>query len=212
MSSMNFKASLLCVMIILGSTQALAMPRGDWSDRGPDRERAPQTRPAETQPVPPPGTAYRPPAERPVHQPAVNKPAYRQPGSTPVYRPLPAYPPNWRPPYPLPPGGWHPPYPPPPGYRPYPPPPGFPAGAYPPSYYPGYRPPVLVYPYSGYTPGQVIAGALVVGMVISALSDSAEPAVVNNNTYYYDGEYYYEPVTDGMDTVYKVVDPPNYDK
>lgn len=201
-------------MILLGSVHTFAAPRGDWNagaDRTRDRDRAPQTRPVETQPIPPPGTAYRQPAERPAQQPAVHT-AHHPPGTAPSYRPLPAYPPNWRPPYPLPPGGWHPAYPSPPGYRPYPPPPGFPAGSYPPSYYPGYRPPVLVYPYPGYTPGQVLAGALVVGMVISALSDSAEPTVVNNTTYYYDGDYYYEPVTDGMDTVYKVVDPPQYDK
>ena len=52
---------------------------------------------------------------------------------------------------------------------------------------------------------------LVVGMVIAAISESAEPTVVNNTTYYYDGDNYYEPVTDGMETVYKVVEPPQYD-
>jgi hypothetical protein len=62
--------------------------------------------------------------------------------------------------------------------------------------------------YPGYTVGQVIAGALVVGMIIAAISESATPMVVNNVTYYYDGDNYYEPVTDGLNTVYKVVEPP----
>jgi hypothetical protein len=48
----------------------------------------------------------------------------------------------------------------------------------------------------------------VVGMVIAAISESATPTVVNNVAYYYDGDNYYEPVTDGLNTVYKVVEPP----
>ena len=125
------------------------------------------------------------------------------------YRQPPAYPPNWHAPAPLPPG-YRPAYPPPHGYRPYPPPPGYPAGIYPPRYYPGYRPPVLAYPYPGYpyTPGQVFAGALIVGMVLVAISESAQPVEVNNTVVYYDGEYYYEPVTDGDEVLYKVVPAP----
>lgn len=121
-------------------------------------------------------------------------------------RPL-NYPPNWHPPGP-PPQDWHPHYGPPPNWRPYPPPPGYPLRPYPPRYYPGYVAPVLVVPYQGYSVGEVIAGALVVGMVIRAISAASDPVEVNNTTYYYDGDNYYEPVIDGMDTYYKVVDNP----
>ena len=122
-------------------------------------------------------------------------------------RHLPDYPPNWRPPGP-PPHDWHPHYPPPPNWHPYPPPPGFPAGYYPRSFYPGYVAPVLVEPYQGYTVGEAIAGALVVGMVIHAISAASEPVVVHDTTYYYDGDNYYEEVNDGLDTVYRVADNP----
>ena len=192
---------VLCLTLLVLPVLELHAARGDWRDH--DSKGRTQSQQNKTkQPIPPPGTDYKQPAARPAQPPSA---------AAPGYRPLPAYPPNWRPPYPLPPGGYKPAYPPPPGYRHYPPPPGMPAGVYPPSYYPGYRPPVLVYPYQEYTTGQVVAGALVIGMVIAALSDSAEPTVVNNNTYYYDGEYYYEPMTDGMETVYKVVEPPQYE-
>ena len=69
---------------------------------------------------------------------------------------------------------------------------------------------MLVYPYPGYpfTPGEVFVGGLVVGMVIAAISESAQPVEVNNPIVYYDGEYYNEPVTDGDEVVYKVVPPP----
>ena len=121
-------------------------------------------------------------------------------------RPL-NYPPNWRPPGP-PPNDWHPHNPPPPNWRPYPPPPGFPLRPYPPRFYPGYVPPVLFAPYPGYNVGDVITGALIAGMIVRAISTASDRVEVNNTTYYYDGDNYYEPVMDGMDTVYRVVDNP----
>ena len=206
MRSLKISATILCLMMSVFPLAEVQAARGNWDS--PAARTRPSASTRERQPVPPPGKNYQQPVQSPG---ASANPNHRPPAADPGYRPLPAYPPNWRPPHPLPPGGYKPAYPPPPSYRHYPPPPGMPAGVYPPSYYPGYRPPVLVYPYQGYTTGQVVAGALVIGMVIAALSDSAEPTVVNNNTYYYDGEYYYEPMTDGMETVYKVVEPPQYE-
>ncbi|HWR31262.1 MAG TPA: hypothetical protein VN631_15660 [Negativicutes bacterium] len=210
MRSLKISATILCLMMSVFPLAEVQAARGNWDSSAARTRPSASTR--ERQQVPPPGKTYQQPVQSPgtSANPTAN-PKYRPPATAPGYRPLPAYPPNWRPPHPLPPGGYRPAYPPPPGYRPYPPPPGMPAGVYPPSYYPGYRPPVLVYPYQEYTTGQVVAGALFIGMVIAALSDSAEPTVVNNNTYYYDGEYYYEPMTDGMETVYKVVEPPQYE-
>jgi len=195
-------AGFLAFVVMTGpAVEAGAIIRGDLKP-GAGRSTAVRAKTS----VPPPGKPAVHPGKPPPS--GAGHPGHPA-GGAPGYRPLPPYPPNWHSPGPLP-AGYHPPYPPPPGYRPYPPPPGFAPGIYPPRYYPGYRPPVLVYPYPGYpfTPGEVFVGGLVVGMVIAAISESAQPVEVNNTIVYYDGEYYYEPVTDGDEVVYKVVPPP----
>ena len=219
------------VMMILPGVEVMAA-RGDMNP--PDRQaRTRQAPRAERQPVPRPGNQpathwnrdserQNPAPERRKPDPERRKPDPDRHKPDPGHRTinpdnhdrpdrpdrhLPDYPPNWRPPGP-PPHDWHPHYPPPPNWRPFPPPPGFPAGYYPRNFYPGYVAPILVEPYQGYTVGEAIAGALVVGMVIHAISAASQPVVVHDTTYYYDGDNYYEEETDGLDTVYRVVDNP----
>ncbi|MCX5888483.1 MAG: hypothetical protein NTY36_03420 [Deltaproteobacteria bacterium] len=67
-------------------------------------------------------------------------------------------------------------------------------------------------PYHGGGWGGVAAGAaagLAVGTVIGALSASAQPMIVNNQTYYYDGGNYYQSCYQGTDSSYCVVPNPN---
>lgn len=210
-------AGLLGICLIMSANTAWAGFRGDMDPpqrAGRDRS----TARADRQPVPRlenrqnhapetrnPDRARRDPnANRPrpndIHNTRPNDPNRFE------RRPI-NYPPNWRPPGPVP-QDWHPHNPPPPNWRPFPPPPGYPLRPYPPRFYPGYIAPVLYAPYPGYNVGDVIAGALIVGMVVKAISAASDPVVVNNTTYYYDGDNYYEPVVDGMDTVYRVVDNP----
>ena len=198
--------------------QAAAAPRGSWNDRDkrqmarprlPSREEnkslprpgvrpTPQPSPRPVAPRPP---GYRPPTNRPAPGHTIIRPGYQRP-----VRPIP---PGWRPPAERPPANWRPTYRPPRNWRPYAPPPGFPSGVYPRRYYPGYVRPSLVRPWPGLNLGEIILGALLVGMIIDKISDDADKVVVNNNTYYYDGENYYKPVQDGLDTVYEVVDDPD---
>jgi len=67
-------------------------------------------------------------------------------------------------------------------------------------------------PYYGGGWGGVAAGAaagLAVGTVVGALSASAQPLVVNNQTYYYDNGTYYQPCYQGASSGYCVVPNPN---
>jgi hypothetical protein len=60
--------------------------------------------------------------------------------------------------------------------------------------------------------GGVAAGAaagLAVGAVVGSLSAAAQPMVVNNQTYYYDGTNYYQPCYQGTNVSYCVVPNPN---
>lgn len=50
---------------------------------------------------------------------------------------------------------------------------------------------------------------LAVGATIASLPAAAQPMVVNNQTYYYDGTNYYQPCYGGSDTNYCVVSDPN---
>jgi hypothetical protein len=66
--------------------------------------------------------------------------------------------------------------------------------------------------YYGPRYGGVAAGAaagLAVGAVVGSLSAAAQPMVVNNQTYYYDGTNYYQPCYQGTDVNYCVVPDPN---
>jgi hypothetical protein len=66
--------------------------------------------------------------------------------------------------------------------------------------------------YYGPRYGGVAAGAaagLAVGAVVGSLSAAAQPLVVNNQTYYYDGTNYYQPCYQGTDVNYCVVPDPN---
>ena len=54
----------------------------------------------------------------------------------------------------------------------------------------------------------VLAG-LAIGATIASLPDAAQPMVVNNQNYYYDGTNYYQPCYGGSDTNYCVVSDPN---
>ena len=200
---------------------AAAAPRGSWNDknrRQTVRPRLPSQ--AEKRELPRPGVrpnpspgrrpvaprppGYRPPTNRPAPGHVVIRPGYQRPS-----RPIP---PGWRPPTERPPANWRPAYRPPRNWRPLPPPPGFPPGHYPRRYYPGYVRPSLVRPWPGRSLGELILGALLVGMIIDKISDDAEKVVVKNTTYYYDGENYYKPVQDGLDTVYEVVENPEGDE
>lgn len=198
-------AGLLGIVLIASSNMAWAEFRGDIdpSQRtGPSRTAAR----AERQPVPQLENRQNSSSEPRHHdgkkiESNTNVPPAQNPNHY-ERKPL-NYPPNWHPPGP-PPQDWHPHNPPPPNWHPYPPPPGFPPGHYPPKYYPGYVQPVLIAPYPNYTVGEVVAGVLIVGMVVKAISAASDPVVVNNKTYYYDGDNYYEPVMNGMDTAYQV--------
>jgi hypothetical protein len=67
-------------------------------------------------------------------------------------------------------------------------------------------------PYYGPRYGAAAAGAaagLAVGAVVGSLSAAAQPMVVNNQTYYYDGINYYQPCYQGTDVNYCVVPNPN---
>jgi hypothetical protein len=58
----------------------------------------------------------------------------------------------------------------------------------------------------------VAAGAvagLAVGAVVGSLSTTAQPLIVNNQTYYYDGGNYYQPCYQGSTSAYCVVPNPN---
>jgi len=58
----------------------------------------------------------------------------------------------------------------------------------------------------------VAAGAvagLAVGTLVGALSAAAQPLLVNNQTYYYDGSNYYQPCYQGSSSGYCVVPNPN---
>jgi hypothetical protein len=48
-----------------------------------------------------------------------------------------------------------------------------------------------------------------VGTVVGSLSTAAQPMIVNNQTYYYDGGNYYQPCYQGTDSAYCVVENPN---
>jgi hypothetical protein len=67
-------------------------------------------------------------------------------------------------------------------------------------------------PYYGPRYGAAAAGVaagLAVGAVVGSLSAAAQPMVVNNQTYYYDGTNYYQPCYQGTDVKYCVVPNPN---
>jgi hypothetical protein len=67
-------------------------------------------------------------------------------------------------------------------------------------------------PYYGPRYGAAAAGVaagLAVGAVVGSLSAAAQPIVVNNQTYYYDGTNYYQPCYQGTDVNYCVVSNPN---
>ena len=53
------------------------------------------------------------------------------------------------------------------------------------------------------------AAGLAIGATIASLPAAAQPMVVNNQTYYYDGTNYYQPCYGGSDTNYCVVSDPN---
>ncbi len=66
--------------------------------------------------------------------------------------------------------------------------------------------------YGGPGWGGVAAGTaagLAVGAVVGGLSSSAQPMVVNNQTYYYDSGTYYQPCYQGTESGYCVVPNPN---
>jgi hypothetical protein len=63
-----------------------------------------------------------------------------------------------------------------------------------------------------YGGGGAVAGAaagLAIGAAIASLPGAAQPMVVNNQNYYYDGTNYYQPCYGGSDTNYCVVSDPN---
>jgi hypothetical protein len=69
-------------------------------------------------------------------------------------------------------------------------------------------------PYYGGGPGwggvaAGVAAGLAVGTVVGSLSSSAQPMIVNNQTYYYDGSNYYQSCYQGSDSSYCVVPNPN---
>jgi hypothetical protein len=51
--------------------------------------------------------------------------------------------------------------------------------------------------------------ALAVGAMVASLPAQAQPTVVNNYNYYYDGTNYYRPCYQGSTTGYCVVADPN---
>jgi hypothetical protein len=60
--------------------------------------------------------------------------------------------------------------------------------------------------------GAAAAGAvtgLAVGAMVGSLAANAQPMEVNNQTYYYDGQNYYQPCYQGSDSGYCVVSDPN---
>jgi hypothetical protein len=66
--------------------------------------------------------------------------------------------------------------------------------------------------YYGPRYGGAVAGAaagLAVGAVVGSLAAGAQPLVVNNQNYYYDGTNYYQPCYQGTDVNYCVVSNPN---
>ena len=54
-----------------------------------------------------------------------------------------------------------------------------------------------------------VAAGLAVGATVAALSASAQPVVVNNQTYYSDGSTYYQKCYEGTEVSYCVVPDPN---
>jgi hypothetical protein len=54
-----------------------------------------------------------------------------------------------------------------------------------------------------------VATGLAVGALVGSLSSSAQPLVVNNQTYYYDSGTYYQPCYQGSESGYCVVPNPN---
>jgi hypothetical protein len=65
-------------------------------------------------------------------------------------------------------------------------------------------------PWLGYRPyaGAAVTG-LAVGATVAAISASAQPVVVDNQTYYNDGGTYYQKCYEGTDVSYCVVPDPN---
>ena len=60
--------------------------------------------------------------------------------------------------------------------------------------------------------GAAAVGALAglsLGAMVSSLPANAQPLLINNQTYYYDGTNYYQPCYGGSDTNYCVVADPN---
>ncbi len=53
------------------------------------------------------------------------------------------------------------------------------------------------------------AVGLAIGATVASLPSSAQPLVVNNQTYYYDGTNYYQACYGGSDSNYCVVSDPN---
>lgn len=63
------------------------------------------------------------------------------------------------------------------------------------------------YGYGGVAAG--VAGAVVVGTVVAAISAAARPVVYGGTTYYVDGNTYYKPCYQGDEAAYCVVENPN---
>jgi hypothetical protein len=63
-------------------------------------------------------------------------------------------------------------------------------------------------PAAGAVAAGVLAG-LAIGTMVASLPANAEPLMVGNQTYYYDGTNYYQPCNGGSDTNYCVVANPN---